>query len=192
MLINMFRCSTVLGFSLFLLTGCNQPQRVEMQPLDPTASAKKAIATYDKNDDQQLDADECSPAFAALLLTADKNNDKLLDEQEIKERLEYHESRQVGLISASFNLNSRGNPAKKVDLQLVPDSIFQHLKNASGTTDDYGHVAFTTDGETLPGVYPGLYNIVAMTNGEPKTLSTGFEAGQGITRGERTIDLKYQ
>lgn len=186
-------CPRTFFFMLFVtsITGCySGTDRVKMKSLAPSASAKKAIAELDKNGDGKLDVSECRPSLAVLLEYGDKNSDQMLDEEEIRQRLDFHQSEQVAIITAGIYLRSGRHPVSGAVVRLVPDPIFENLAVATGTSDEFGFVQFLTDGESLPGVYCGLYNIEVVKNGQTKTLSVGLEVGHSTGRGNKIVQLK--
>ena len=186
-----YKLKILLLLGVISQTGCySGSDRLEMKSLSPSASAKKAIADLDKNGDGKLDSDECRPSLAVLLDYGDKNSDQMLDEAEIRERLEFHQSERVGMITASIYLESGNNPVRGAEVRLIPDPIFENLAVATGTSDEFGHVQFLTEGETLPGIYCGLYNIEVIKNGKTKTLSVGLEVGQSTGQGDKHVQMK--
>lgn len=191
MLNNKLKSWAIVWITALFLVGCGETP-VPMKSLAPSASSQKAIETYDTNGDGHLDAAECSPAMAVLLETGDTDKDGKLNLAEIKERLQFHDDRRVGLISTSLYLKSARSNLNGIKIRLVPDPIFTGIPAATGVSDENGHVVFQSQGESIPGVCPGLYSIVLGENDDKRTLKRGIEIGQTASRGAPEIDIDEQ
>jgi hypothetical protein len=185
-----FKLKHLLVLPIISVTGCfSDSDRVEMRSLAPAASAKKVIAELDTNGDGKIDRSESRPSLTVLLDHGDTNSDQMLDEAEIRARLKFHESERVAILTTGIYLKSRNRPVAGVDVRLVPDPVFENLAVATGTSDKFGHVEFTVEGESLPGVYCGLYSIEVVKGGKTKTLSVGLEVGQASDPGDKVIRM---
>ncbi len=177
------------GFVVISGLSCSS-DRVKMKSLAPAASSKKAMTRYDADQDGVISVSECSPGLLALMDTADSNNDKQLDETEISNRLAFHQSRKIGLVTTGLTLRVNEKPIQGVKVTLIPDPIFENLASCSGTTDRYGYVNFKIADESLPGAYPGIYSIEVAVNGQSVTLPVGIEVGQDTGQGDKVVDVE--
>jgi hypothetical protein len=185
---NNYRVVGVITLAL-VLVACNQQSTVPMKTLTPKASAQKAIDQYDTNQDGVLELEECSPALNALFTTGDEDENGVLTVAEIQARLQFHDDRQVGLITAAAYLVSTQTAVKGIAIKLIPDPIFTGIPPANGVADSIGFVIFQTQGEALSGVCPGLYSIAITDDDGTRTLKQGIEIGLTANRGTPKINI---
>ena len=182
-------CPVVLSATAFFLGGCGQQAALSVKTLSPKVSAQKALDMYDANQDGALDQTECSAGLRALFPTSDEDQNGKLSLEEIQERLQFHDDQKVGLITATANLTSSSTSVEGLLVKLVPDPVFTGLPSAKGSADKNGFVVFQSDGESIPGVCPGVYSIVIIESGEERNLNTGIEIGQTANRGTPEINI---
>lgn len=182
-------CHVVLSVTAFFLGGCGQQAALSVKTLSPKASAQKALEKYDANQDGALDQTECSAGLRALFPTSDEDQNGKLSLEEIQKRLQFHDDQKVGLITSTANLTSSGTSVEGLLVKLIPDPVFTGLPSAKGSADKNGFVVFQSDGESIPGVRPGVYSIVIIESGEERNLNTGIEIGQTVNRGTPEINI---
>ena len=179
----------VLSAVALFLVGCGQQPALSVKTLSPKASAQRALEKYDANRDGALDQTECSAGLRALFPTSDEDQNGKLSLEEIQERLQFHDDQKVGLITATANLTSSSTSVEGLLVKLIPDPVFTGLPSAKGSADKNGFVVFQSDGESIPGVCPGVYSIVIIESGEERNLNTGIEIGQTANRGTPEINI---
>ncbi|MFL5341035.1 MAG: hypothetical protein ACJ8F7_12880 [Gemmataceae bacterium] len=147
-----------------LFAGCSGAGggRVSPPSLSPSDAAAKAIAEYDTNHDNLLDAKELEkcPGLLAGLDEMDTNKDKKLSADEIAKALESIRDSKIGLMSLGCLVLLDGRPLAGATVRLVPESFLgPAFKPATGTTEDDGNVLFRTEGYDVDGVPMGVYRI---------------------------------
>jgi hypothetical protein len=147
-----------------VLTGCNrgQPPPVLMPNVSPEEAAKAAMSSFDADRDGALDAKELekSPGLLSCLKSWDLNADGKLDQQEILSRIEAHRKTQVGLQSVTCEVSFNGTPLEGAKVTFVPERFLgPNVKPATGISDQHGLVLLQIEGEELPGVHVGVFQV---------------------------------
>lgn len=147
--------------SLSAISGCgSQPSVKPVAQINPQQAANAAVTQHDKNSDGAIDEKEQSESVAiqALLKTADVDRDGRLSEKEIATRMETHRSISLKTMMGIITLNDQ--PLSGAAVQFVPAPFLGKAGNpATGTTDADGAFVMQTEGQTLPGVVPGIYTV---------------------------------
>jgi hypothetical protein len=182
----------LLGAALITASGCGDSGRIQVPPFDPATAGQQAIAEYDTNKDGVLDdaeLDRC-PGLKQGLKLIDKNGDGKLSADEIRDRvLQYFEDK-VALFPLTVIVTLDGKALDGATVTLVPEAFMgPSVKPVRGTTDTGGSCSFLAEGQTIRGVYPGVYRVeVSKKDADGKETvpekynaktTLGFELGGG-------------
>ena len=174
----------VLGVSsLVILAGCmGGPTRMKPPSIDPALVGQRALSQYDTDGDGGIsgkELDKC-PGIKRRLQAYDTNIDTKVSAEEIANRVREWQATKLAIISVMGELRMDGQPLSGANIQFIPeDFLSEHLKVASGTTDDSGYFSVAIDDSELPDDQKGL---------------TGAQVGVykvSITHPSRSIPEKY-
>lgn len=144
--------------------GCSRsPGRIELQSLDPSAAAERAVEELDSNGDGSIDEQEAlqSPGLAAAFKQFDRGGDGRIDEQEIEQRLEQWGQSKVAMFATPCSVYLDGKPLSDATVVFAPEPFLGNsFKTLEGTTSPDGRVRFPTlEGMPGPGLLTGLYRV---------------------------------
>lgn len=193
-----------------MLAGCSRgPARVKQPSIDPVRSGAKALELYDADHDGAIAGTEldASPALKAALPRLDTNGDGRITADEIAERVKAWKAMKTGLASVRALVTLDGKPLPQAMVTFEPEPFLgEHIKPASGTTNQFGDVAPTVSDADKPdpslpgGVHFGLYTV-RIVAGEgsrakvPAKYNTASVLGQEISYddpGIRDNNLAYR
>jgi EF hand len=155
-----FRSGSVL-FLIVLATevGCGSSRT--NPSYSPDATAAKAFALLDVNDDGRLDVDELkkSPALAEALALLDRNGDHCIDREELRTALQGFAETPAALVEAPVLVFRDGAPLVGATIVLTPEPFMEGIvPAATGVTDARG-LAMPRIDAARPGVETGFYRV---------------------------------
>jgi hypothetical protein len=156
--------AALAGLLTVAFVGCG-PAAVPAISFSPENSASQAMATYDANKDNKLDAAELKkcPALAdGLLNEMDTNGDKCLDEGEIAARIKSYADSGTRLRDvAPLRLLRGGRPVVGATVTLEPEKFMAgSIKPATGVSGESGDVEVKTEGQLYPGAQIGFFQVI--------------------------------
>jgi hypothetical protein len=158
-----------------LLAGCsNTPARV-VPPTIPNDAGQAAVARFDKNGNQVIDGAELDqvPSIRSAIRRYDRNQDNNVSAEEIESRIQSWRDSKVGLMQTSLTLLLDGRPLSGAEVRMIPEEFLGGaLQPASALTDSAGRAALKiSDQPTGAGVQLGLYRIeVSKKSGAEETV----------------------
>lgn len=183
------------GLSLCPLSGCfGGPKGVGAIPIDPKASAARAMTKLDTNSDGALSESElaASPPLKEAASRIDLNRDKKLSADEIALRISDW-LKGGSWQNLSCFVRKRDVPLVGARVRLIPEEFLgDGLKVAEGISDEEGSVVVSVAEADLPyrgapkGLYPGFYRAeISKEEGGQETIpaefnqrtTLGFEVG---------------
>jgi len=148
---------------IVVFCGCSGGPAPPDQPgLDASSASAKAMEIYDKNSDNQLDAEErqASPALELAMETMDENNDGMLGRAEIKQRIEEWQNADTIINTQGVEVYRNGQPVEGATVTLVPEEFLQPtIQVTQGTTNADGFALPEGQDAQYPGIYLGLYRV---------------------------------
>jgi hypothetical protein len=151
----------ILGGVFFLAVGCSK-SGLTVPKVDAEAAAKQALAEYDRNHDNYLDAEELErcPALKHCLKAADKDRDGRLSRQEIADHIATYYQTATARIVISCQVRLNGKPLPGARVTYVPEKFLgPDIKPASGVSDRTGRLDLQTEGSETPGMHCGLFRV---------------------------------
>jgi hypothetical protein len=178
---------TPAGFAVLvaLTAGCGggSAGRVSVPSYDPDAAARDAMKQFDKNGDRAIDGPELDAApglkaaFAGKKVTADA----------LKARIELYRAGGAGVMGYVVKVTRGGAPLDGAQLTFTPEPFLTGVvREATATTGPDGSATtFTADGESLPGLAPGMYRVSVSKPGVdiPTAYATGSAVGCEVAGG---------
>lgn len=170
-----------LLFAAFALVaaGCGGGSNpaVSVPSYDPDAAARDALKQFDRNNDGAIDGPEldASPglkaAFGGKKVTADA----------LKARIEQFRSGGVGLIGFSVKVTRGSAPLAGATVTFTPEPfLVGAVREATAVTDaDGAATTFTINGQSEPGLAPGMYRVSVSKAGEDIPAAFGAQTTVG-------------
>jgi hypothetical protein len=150
------------------LIGCSgAPSRIEGPAFDPSASAAKAMETYDKDGDGLITDKELDGAVSlkAAIKNLDSDDDNKISSEEIKNRIVAWQNQKIGLMQFQCIVTMDGSPLSGVKITFEPEEFLGDvIRGAEATTNIVGTatpvIPPDQQGEDQPtGMDPGLYKV---------------------------------
>jgi hypothetical protein len=170
--------------------GAEKLPPVEAPSYDPEACAAAAISEYDSNKNGTIEGPELDrvPGLKQALIPLDTNKDRKLSKDELKVRFEHYQSARAGAVGVNIVVKQKGQPVKDATVTLTPEAFMKDsIPIATGKTDETGTVSnYTANGQTLPGVAPGVYRVT-ISNAPDKLF--GCEVSGGGRGGANLVEF---
>lgn len=150
--------------------GCSgQPGRVKPPRVDADEAATAAMGEFDKNNDQQLAADElaASPELAYVLKTYDSDKDGKLSQAEIAAGIRRWSGGSMGTTGWPVQVIMNGRALVGAEVKIIPATFLgSEIQPASCVTAEGGRGSLGIAFDALPAnalkrpvVQPGLYRV---------------------------------
>ena len=179
-----------------LLAGCDASGgRVNPPAINPQAMAQAAMAQYDTNKDQLLDAHELArcPGLQRNLPICDSNKDGQLATDEISARLKSFLDARIGIVGYSARFTLDGQPLDGARVVLTPEKFLGAAVQPAAAVTTAEGVGFFQVSDDLPGVQPGIYRLEVNRPGSDgkETIPARYnrEAIYGIDAGVDSPDV---
>ncbi len=165
--------------------GCSHsPGRIETPEWDPAGFSSAALAAWDVDGDQALDAGELSqaPGLAAGAKAIDQDGDRKLTAAELAGRFQKFQQSKIGLASRQLVVTYRGRPVAHAEVRLEPEPFLAGvIEPARGTTDAAGHVNPDAGVAGLPGLRCGYYRVHVAAANLPEKFNGAAAAGAEVS-----------
>jgi hypothetical protein len=159
----------IAAVAIVPLASCSRgPARVGQPSISPSGAGSQAVEAYDQNSDGVISGNELDavPALKAALPRFDTNGDKGVSSDEIAARVNAWKDMRTGLASVRCHITLDGQPLAGAEVVFEPEPFLgDEVKQATGTTNQFGDVAPTISKEDRPdpslpgGVHFGLYKV---------------------------------
>lgn len=180
MLTHMLLRTRLFVVVLAALAGCSRsPGRYVPPKFDPVKLGAQAIAAWDVDGNQLLDAKELAacPALLADLKKLDSDKDERLSAAEIGAKVEEWTRGGVGAVMMVCTVTRGGQPAPGVQVKFIPEACMGDLvKPGTGVTDSGGGTEITAEGQKMTGVMQsGYYRVeLSLTKDGKETIPAKF------------------
>lgn len=155
-----------LGLALALTAmGCGRRMAVEPTILElpsPSDATAQALTKYDRNGDRSLSHEELAacPGLLSAVKTIDADGNNAISSDELQNRIAQIVDRNVRFLVLPCRLEIDGKPTGAAEVRFEPESFFGAMnKPAVATTGADGRAFPKTEGEPVPGIYPGYYRV---------------------------------
>jgi hypothetical protein len=143
-------------------TGCSERDRVHVPAFQPSSAGQQALGEYDTNKDGFLDGAELErcPGLKQGIALIDQDRDGKLTADEIRDRFAQYFEHKIGLYPLGVIVTLNGRALEGATVTVVPEAFAgSALRPVSGVTDAGGNCTFLVEGQSIPGVAPGVYRV---------------------------------
>lgn len=199
------RSASRIGIAMLLVAivaGCsNRPPREDAPDWSPQTMADAAVTQLDTSGDGKIDDEEVlqAPGLAEAFDLLDADHDGHLSAEEIESRLELYEKMKTAFVRTSVEVRMDGRPLPGVFVKLSPEPFQGDIVlPATGMTDHVGIAAPKTEGQAIPAMQPGFYQVDLYRDSsaaEPITVKRplGIESSPQTRPGrDSTIVLNFE
>lgn len=146
--------------------------RIPVPDWDSESTAEAAIELFDTNGDTGIDLREANaaPGLAASIARIDVDSNKERTQEAIRNRLAWHERRGDGLRGESYAILVSGRPLNGAPVDGVSAVILGDVIDGDcAINDEYGNMAPSTEGESVPGLRLQFYCLEVDSDGVAAT-----------------------